>query len=105
MVVATGPDATPVAPSWPGLASYTGTIYHAGDFRNVLDLAGKDVLVVGAGNSGVDLLNHLVGSTVGTLWLSVRSGTNIAPKTFGGIATHLSAVAGRRLPTAPRTLC
>lgn len=99
VVVATGPDAMPVLPSWPGLSSYTGSVFHAGEFRNVADVAGKDVLVVGAGNSGVDLLNHLVGSSAGRLWLSARSGINIAPKTFGGVPAHLSAVAGRRLPT------
>jgi cation diffusion facilitator CzcD-associated flavoprotein CzcO len=99
VVVATGPDAVAVVPSWPGLSSYTGNFYHAGEFRNVSDVAGKDVLVVGAGNSGVDLLNHLVGSSAGQLWLSARSGTNIAPRRFGGVPTHLSAVAGKRLPT------
>ncbi len=99
VVVATGPDATPVVPSWRGLPSYTGDFLHAGAFRNVSDMAGKDVLVVGAGNSGVDLLNHLVGSSARRLWLSTRSGTNLAPKTFGGVPTHLTSVAGRRLPT------
>lgn len=99
VVVATGPDAVAVVPGWPGLSSYTGSFYHAGAFRNLLDVAGEDVLVVGAGNSGVDLLNHLVRSSAGQLWLSARSGTNIAPKTFGGVPTHLSAVASKRLPT------
>ncbi len=99
VVVATGPDAVPVMPSWPGLVGYTGDIYHAGEFHNVSDVAGKDVLVVGAGNSGVDLLNHLVGSSARHLSLSARSGMNIAPKTFGGVPTHVSSVAGRWLPT------
>ncbi len=99
VVVATGPDATAVVPSWPGLSGYTGHVHHAGKFRNVSDVAGKDVLVVGAGNSGVDLLNHLIGSSAGRLWLSARSGIDVAPKTFAGVPTHLSAVAGRRLPT------
>jgi len=99
VVVATGPDAVPVVPSWAGLSSYTGDFYHAGEFRNVSDVAGQDVLVVGAGNSGVDLLNQLVDSSAGQLWLSARSGMNIAPKTIASIPSHLCAVAGRRLPT------
>jgi putative flavoprotein involved in K+ transport len=98
VVVATGPDAVPVVPSWSGLSSYTGILCHAGQFRHISDMAGKDVLIVGAGNSGVDLLNHLVGSAADHLWLSTRSSTNIAPKRFGGIPTHVSAVAARRLP-------
>jgi cation diffusion facilitator CzcD-associated flavoprotein CzcO len=99
VVVATGPDAMAVLPSWSGISSFSGNLYHAGEFRNVSDVAGKDVLVVGAGNSGVDLLNHLVRSSANRLWLSARSGTNIAPRTFGGVPTHLSAVASKRLPT------
>jgi putative flavoprotein involved in K+ transport len=98
VIVATGPDAVPVIPTWPGLSGYTGDVIHAGQFRNVSDVTGKAVLVVGPGNSGVDLLNHLVGSAAGHLWLSARSGMNLAPKTFGGVPTHLSAAASRRLP-------
>ncbi len=39
VVIATGPDAEPVMPSWPGMADYPGTVIHAGQFRNVADLA------------------------------------------------------------------
>ena len=59
-VIATGPDAVPVMPTWPGLATFGGTVIHAGQFRHVADMAGRDVLVVGPGNSGVDLPGHLV---------------------------------------------
>ena len=52
MVIATGPDAEPVMPTWPGLATFPGTVIHAGQFRNVAEMAGRDVLVVGPGNSG-----------------------------------------------------
>jgi putative flavoprotein involved in K+ transport len=58
-VIATGSDAEPVLPSWPGLDSYEGTVVHAGRLRNVAEMAGRDVLVVGPGNSGVDLLGYL----------------------------------------------
>ena len=61
-------------------------------------MAGRDVLVIGPGNSGVDLLNHLVRSQAGTLWLSARSGMNITPLRLAGIPMHPVAIAGRRLP-------
>ena len=48
--------------------------------------------------TGVDLLNHLVRSDAGSLWLSARSGMNIAPLRLAGIPMHPVAVAGRRLP-------
>ena len=34
-VIATGPDAEPVLPSWPGMDSFGGVVIHAGRFRNV----------------------------------------------------------------------
>jgi putative flavoprotein involved in K+ transport len=98
VVVATGPDAEPVMPAWPGMGSFPGTLIHAGQLRSTGEMAGRDVLVVGPGNSGVDLLNHLVRSDASRLWLSARSGMNIAPLRMAGIPLHPVAVAGRRLP-------
>ncbi len=61
-------------------------------------MAGLDVLVVGPGNSGVDLLNHLAGSNAEELWLSARSGMNITPLRLGGVPLHPVSVLGRYLP-------
>ncbi len=98
VVVATGPDAEPVMPRWPGMAGFPGTLIHSGQFRNTGEMAGRDVLVVGPGNSGVDLLNHLVRSDAARLWLSARSGMNITPLRLAGIPLHPVSLAGRRLP-------
>ena len=98
MVIATGPDAQPVMPSWPGMAGFGGIVIHAGQFRNVRDMAGLDVLVVGPGNSGVDLLGHLAGSAAGKLWLSARSGMTITPLRLGGVPLHPVSVLSRYLP-------
>jgi hypothetical protein len=98
VVIATGPDAEPVMPSWPGMASFAGMVIHAGQFRNVRQVAGLDVLVVGPGNSGVDLLGHLADSGAGKLWLSARSGMNITPLRLGGVPLHPVSVLGRYLP-------
>jgi putative flavoprotein involved in K+ transport len=98
VVVATGPDAEPVMPAWPGMAAFPRTLIHAGEFRSTGEAAGRDVLVVGPGNSGVDLLNHLVRSDAGKLWLSARSGMNITPLRLAGVPMHPVSLAGRRLP-------
>ena len=98
VVIATGPDAQPVLPSWPGMASFPGSLIHAGQFRNVADLAGAGVLVAGPGNSGVDLLNHLARSDAEPLWLSARSGMNITPLRLAGIPMHPVSLAARYLP-------
>ena len=98
VVVATGPDAEPVMPAWPGMAGFAGIVIHAGKFRNAAAMAGLDVLVVGPGNSGVDLLGHLAGSDAGKLWLSARSGMTITPRRLGGVPLHPVSVLGRYLP-------
>jgi putative flavoprotein involved in K+ transport len=98
VVIATGPDAEPVMPGWPGMAGFRGMVIHAGQVRSVAAMAGLDVLVVGPRNSGVDLLGHLAGSGAGTLWLSARSGMTVTPLRLGGVPLHPVSVAGRYLP-------
>ena len=102
-VIATGSDAEPVLPSWPGLESFGGAMMHAGRFRNVAELAGLDVLVVGPGNSGVDLLGYLAGSDAGRLWLSARSGMTVTPRRLGGVPLHPVSVALGACRRAGRT--
>jgi putative flavoprotein involved in K+ transport len=97
-VIATGSEAEPVLPDWPGLASFGGTVIHADQFRNVAAMAGRDVLVVGPGNSGVDLLGYLAASDAGRLWLSARSGMTVTRRRLGGVPLHPVSVALRRLP-------
>lgn len=105
VVVATGPDLCPVMPSWRGQETFSGELLHAGQFRNVADVRGRSVLVVGPGNSGVDLLNYLVAdAAVGELWLSARSGMNIVPMRVLGIPAHPVAVLGRYLPSTVQDL-
>jgi putative flavoprotein involved in K+ transport len=97
-VIATGSDAEPYLPDWPGLDSFGGVVMHAGQFRNVAAMAGLDVLVVGPGNSGVDLLGYLAASDAGRLWLSARSGMTITPRRLGGVPLHPVSVALRHTP-------
>lgn len=81
-----------------GMAAFPEIVIHAGQFRNVREMAGLDVLVVGPGNSGADLLGHLAGSDAGRLWLSARSGMNITPLWLGGVPLHPISVLGRHRP-------
>ena len=97
-VIATGSDAEPYLPDWPGIDSFGGVVMHAGQFRNVAAMAGLDVLVVGPGNSGVDLLGYLAASDAGRLWLSARSGMTVTPRRLGGVPLHPVSVALRHTP-------
>lgn len=98
VIVATGPDTEPVMPHWPGEDGFTGALVHAAEFDRLADADGRRVVVVGPGNSGVDLMNHLVDGDAVALTMSARRGMNILPARMFGLPTHPMAVAGRRLP-------
>jgi cation diffusion facilitator CzcD-associated flavoprotein CzcO len=72
---------------------------HAADFDELDRADGRRVLVVGPGNSGVDLVNHLLDGGATELSMSARHGMNILPERMFGLPTHPMAVAGRRLPS------
>jgi cation diffusion facilitator CzcD-associated flavoprotein CzcO len=86
VLVATGRDRLPWTPDWPGKASFSGKLIHAAEFGTAEDYAGKKVLVVGAGNSGFDVLNHLARADTEAVWLSARQGPSLMPKRIGKVA-------------------
>jgi cation diffusion facilitator CzcD-associated flavoprotein CzcO len=98
VIIGTGSERVPVNVSWPGLDTFLGEVIHSAEFRCVQEYSGRDVLIVGAGNSGFDLTNHLCTSEARRLWLSVRSGPTILPLRVAGRPLHPVAVANKRLP-------
>jgi hypothetical protein len=77
VVVANGHHWDPVWPNWRG--EFSGTLMHAKDFKSFECLAGRRVLVVGAGNSGCDIAveaaQHAASAT-----MSLRRGYHFLPK-------------------------
>ncbi|GAA0474621.1 monooxygenase [Actinoplanes capillaceus] len=59
VVAATGGFGTPFRPALPGLESFTGRVLHAAEYRNPDGLAGSRVVVVGGGNSAVQIAAEL----------------------------------------------
>ncbi|MFD1530375.1 NAD(P)/FAD-dependent oxidoreductase [Pseudonocardia aurantiaca] len=59
VVAATGSFARPHCPDLPGLAAYTGRVLHAAEYRSPAPFAGRRVVVVGAGNSAVQIAVEL----------------------------------------------
>lgn len=98
VVVATGFDQVPYIPEWAGLDSYTGICRHSAQFGDVGEYVNKKVLVVGGGNSGVDILNHLSRINTGKLWLSIRQGSVIIPSRVGGVPIQPVASVLEKLP-------
>jgi putative flavoprotein involved in K+ transport len=59
VIAATGGFNHPHRPDLPCLADYTGTILHAADYRNPTPFTGQRIIVVGAGNSAVQIAVEL----------------------------------------------
>lgn len=98
VVFATGRDSVPHVPDWPGLASFEGEVLHASALGDVARFDGKRVLVVGAGNSGSDVLNHLARHRPAGVVVSVRHGPAIVPGRVFGFPLHRAARLFTALP-------
>ncbi|GAA2436503.1 NAD(P)/FAD-dependent oxidoreductase [Streptomyces glaucus] len=98
VVVATGHNHTPRIPDWPGRATYTGAFLHASEYRGPAPYAGRDVLVVGAGNTGAEIAVDLAEGGASRVRLSVRTAPHIVRRSTAGWAAQYTAVLVRRLP-------
>ncbi|MFE6779694.1 flavin-containing monooxygenase [Streptomyces sp. NPDC057702] len=98
VVVATGYSHTPHLPDWPGRAEYAGQVLHAADYRNAEPYRGRDVLVVGAGNSGAEIATDLAEGGAGRVRLAMRTAPHIVRRSRLGWSAQRSAVLARRLP-------
>jgi cation diffusion facilitator CzcD-associated flavoprotein CzcO len=102
LLVCNGHHWDPRFPDFPG--SFDGPVIHSHDYidpSTPLDLYGKRVLVVGIGNSAVDIVSELGRKTVSdTVVLSTRSGAYVVPKYIFGkpvdqvVKTNLRVPAG-----------
>lgn len=99
VVVAVGRDGEPKWPVVPGIESYKGRALHAAQFGDARQYVGKRVLIIGAGNSGFDIANHLAKMDMAACWLSVRTGSAILPKRLCRIAIHRLSPLMQMLPT------
>jgi putative flavoprotein involved in K+ transport len=98
VIVATGYDRVPWMPDWPGRARFTKPVMHVSGLQQATDLTGLRVLLVGAGNSGVEIAGHLVDAGVSALWVSVRTPPNIFPRELARLPAHPASVLLRALP-------
>jgi cation diffusion facilitator CzcD-associated flavoprotein CzcO len=97
LVLATGWNATPVRPAWPGMEAFPGPVLHSSEYRNGERFRGQDVLVVGFGNSGgeiaIDLVEHGARPA-----LAVRGPVNLLPRELLGLPILTWALALSHLP-------
>lgn len=86
LIVANGHHWDPRIPEYPG--EFTGIRLHSHDYRSPfdpIDMRGKNIVVVGMGNSGMDLASELSHRWIANnLWLSARRGVWVLSKYRGG---------------------
>jgi putative flavoprotein involved in K+ transport len=71
---------------------------HASEYRNAEPYSGRDVLVVGSGNTGAEIAVDLVEGGARRVRLAVRTPPNIVRRQVGGTPNQVMAVALRNLP-------
>ncbi|WP_274559762.1 flavin-containing monooxygenase [Streptomyces spiramyceticus] len=98
VVVATGYNHTPYVPDWPGRDTYTGELTHASQYRNPRPYEGRDVLVVGTGNTGAEIAVDLVEGGAARVRLAVRTVPHIVRRSTAGWPAQATGILVRRLP-------
>jgi putative flavoprotein involved in K+ transport len=98
IVLATGNYRTPTVPAWPGVGNFGGELVHSGDFRNAWPYRGRDVLVVGAGNSAADIAVQLVNGGARRVWLAVRTPPHLVRRAMGPIPSDIFLELFARVP-------
>jgi putative flavoprotein involved in K+ transport len=99
VVVATGYNRVPLLPEWPGQDAFAGTLVHSSRYRSGAEHRGKDVLVVGAGNSGAEIAVDLVEQGASRVRLSIRRPPNVVLRTVAGfVPSQLVSIVLSRLP-------
>lgn len=86
LFVCNGHHWDPRYPDYPG--AFDGPAFHAHDYRSPfapVDLRGKRVVVVGMGNSAMDIASELSQKPIAkTLWVAARRGVWVLPKYMNG---------------------
>jgi putative flavoprotein involved in K+ transport len=100
VVVASGYTRVPNLPQWPG--AFDDPVLHSADYRNPKPYRGKDVLVVGAGNSGTEIALDLAEGGAGRVRIAIRTPPNILRRDPRGFPIQLLGIAVQRMP--PRLL-
>jgi NADPH-dependent 2,4-dienoyl-CoA reductase/sulfur reductase-like enzyme len=89
LVIATGHQNTPFIPEWQGIPGYEGELIHSSEYRNPDPYRRRSVLVVGSGNSGMEIAHDLAEGGAAQVRLSVRTPPNMIGR--GGTPGELFA--------------
>jgi putative flavoprotein involved in K+ transport len=97
-VLATGYSNMAVLPDWPGRNTYRRELVHASTYRNAAPYRGRDVLVVGAGNTGAEIATDLAEGGAARVRVAVRTPPQITRRSALGIPTQALGIALTHVP-------
>jgi cation diffusion facilitator CzcD-associated flavoprotein CzcO len=100
VVITTGQYNRPICPDWPGLSQFHGETLHSSKFRTGLAFRGQQVLVIGAGNSGMEIAVDLVEQGASKVTVSIRSGPAVVPRDFLGVPAQVFGILMSSFPPA-----
>jgi putative flavoprotein involved in K+ transport len=100
VVVATGQFGQPVTPDWPGLAQFGGECLHSSKYTSGRAFAQRRVLVIGNGNSGMEIAVDLVEQGAAQVAIAMRSGSPVVPRDFLGAPAQVFGIWMNGLPPA-----
>ncbi|SNS76643.1 flavin-containing monooxygenase [Actinomadura mexicana] len=87
VIAATGAFSRPYRPDLPGLGSFTGRMLHSSQYRRPEEFAGQRVVIVGGGNSAVQIAIELAAQSRVTL--ATRHPLRFMPQRVLGVDMHL----------------
>ena len=98
VVIATGQYREPILPEWPGRDLFRGELVHSSRYANASAYGGKNVLVVGAGNSGTEIATDLAEHGAARVTVSIRSTPPIVPRDPFGLPVQRTSLLLNLLP-------
>ncbi|KAL4284103.1 hypothetical protein GQ457_16G004890 [Hibiscus cannabinus] len=92
LIVATGENAEPVMPDIPGINKFDGSVVHTSSYKSGFEFKNQRVLVVGCGNSGMEVSLDLCRYNA-IPHMVVRNTVHVLPREMFGISTFGIAMA------------
>lgn len=101
VAICTGVVERPSKPEFPGQGTFRGKVTHSSEYHNAVPFDGKRVLVIGGGETAVDLVNEISAVTA-ACHISLRRGVWVIPRLVRGVPNDFHT--SRILHGLPRPL-